>query len=60
MDLEERTLESVGDSCEVCGVRLTTREQEAVLERGGPALCTVHAAEHVGLPSDDEAPAQAD
>lgn len=60
MDLEERTLEQVGDSCEVCGVRLTTREQEAVLESGGPALCTVHMAEQVGQPADDESPAEAD
>jgi len=60
MDLEERTLESVGDTCEVCGVRLTRQEQEAVLERGGPSLCTIHMAEQVGVPGDDEAPAQAD
>ncbi len=51
MDLEERTLESVGDSCEVCGARLTDAEQQALLESGGPALCTIHAAEQV---DDDE------
>jgi hypothetical protein len=53
MDLEERTLERVGDRCEVCGVKLTAREQQAVLESGGPALCTVHAAEVVE-PVEDE------
>jgi hypothetical protein len=45
MDLEERTLESVGDSCEECGAKLTPAEQQAALESGGPALCAVHAAE---------------
>jgi uncharacterized protein with PIN domain len=49
MDLEERTLEPVGDRCEECGTRLTPAEQQAVLESGGPALCTVHAAEAVPL-----------
>jgi hypothetical protein len=45
MDLEERTLESIGDRCEECGAKLTSEEQEAALESGGPALCSVHAAE---------------
>jgi len=53
MDLEERTLESAGDTCEVCGAKLTDREQAAVMERGGPALCTVHAAEVVPLGEDE-------
>jgi hypothetical protein len=43
--LEEHTLESVGDRCEVCGASLTGREKEAALEAGGPALCSVHQAE---------------
>jgi hypothetical protein len=43
--LEEHTLESVGDRCEVCGTELTSRESEAALEAGGPALCSVHLAE---------------
>ncbi|HST40498.1 MAG TPA: hypothetical protein VLK58_13375 [Conexibacter sp.] len=59
MDLEEHTLETVGDTCEMCGVRLTTAEQQAVLESGGPALCTVHAAEQLPDPADDtQAPAE--
>jgi hypothetical protein len=45
VDLEEHTLESVGDRCEVCGAPLTDREKEAALEAGGPALCSVHLAE---------------
>jgi hypothetical protein len=53
MDLEEQTLEQVGDTCEVCGVKLTPREQQAVREGGGPALCSVHAAEVVEPVEDD-------
>lgn len=57
MDLEERTLERTGDTCEVCGAKLTDQEQAAVLENGGPALCTVHAAEVVPLGEDEPADA---
>jgi hypothetical protein len=53
MDLEERTLETVGERCEECGARLTERELEQVLESGGPVLCTIHAAE-VAAPDEDE------
>jgi hypothetical protein len=45
MDLEERTLETAKERCEECGAQLTDRETELALERGGPSLCTVHAAE---------------
>jgi uncharacterized protein with PIN domain len=45
MDLEEHTLEKPGDRCEECGAKLTPAEQQAVLESGGPALCSIHAAE---------------
>jgi hypothetical protein len=45
MDLEERSIEAVGDRCEECGAKLTQAELEAVLESGGPQLCSVHAAE---------------
>jgi hypothetical protein len=45
MDLEERTLETVGEHCEECGAKLTERELQLALEQGGPALCSVHAAE---------------
>jgi hypothetical protein len=58
MDLEERTLETVGERCEECGARLTETELKTALERGGPALCTVHASEETALDpggSDDPA-----
>jgi hypothetical protein len=45
MDLEERTLEQLGDRCEECGAKLTSQELQAAMESGGPALCSVHAAE---------------
>lgn len=55
MDLEERTLEDVGDRCEECGAPLTRDEQQAVLESGGPTLCKIHAAEVVPLADEDAA-----
>jgi uncharacterized protein with PIN domain len=45
MDLEEKTLDQVGDRCEECGASLTPAEIQAVMESGGPALCSIHAAE---------------
>ena len=45
MDLEERTLEHLGDRCEECGAKLTPQEIQAAMETGGPALCSIHAAE---------------
>ena len=55
MDLEEKTLEEIGDRCEECGVELTTEEQQAAMESGGPALCSIHAAEdEPGLAAEDE------
>ena len=53
MDLEEKTLETVGDRCEECGAKLTGRELQQVIESGGPVLCTVHAAEVVPLAEED-------
>jgi hypothetical protein len=53
MDLEEKSLETVGDRCEECGAKLTTRELEQVLESGGPALCTIHAQEEVPISDED-------
>jgi hypothetical protein len=52
MDLEERTIEQVGDRCEECGAPLTEREQQAVLENGGPTLCGIHAAELLAVDED--------
>jgi hypothetical protein len=54
MDLEEKSLESPGDRCEECGAKLTPQELQAVMESGGPALCSIHAAEdEPGLVSDE-------
>jgi methionyl-tRNA synthetase len=54
MDLEEKTLDQVGDRCEECGAKLTPQEIEAVMESRGPALCSIHAAEdEPGLAADD-------
>jgi hypothetical protein len=54
MDLEERTIEQVGDRCEECGAKLTNAELRAAMDSGGPALCSVHAAEdEPGLAADE-------
>ncbi len=54
MDLEERTLEHLGDRCEECGAKLTSQELQAAMESGGPALCSIHAAEdEPGLAAED-------
>jgi uncharacterized protein with PIN domain len=45
MELEEKSLPTPGDRCEECGAKLTATELEAVMESGGPVLCSVHAAE---------------
>lgn len=55
MDLEEKTLESAGETCEECGARLTEQELEAVLESGGPTLCAIHMAEVVEVPEEPAA-----
>jgi hypothetical protein len=53
MDLEEKTLDQVGDRCEECGAKLTPRELQAALESGGPALCTIHADEIVPVAEEE-------
>jgi methionyl-tRNA synthetase len=58
MDLEEKSLDQIGDRCEECGAKLTPAEMQAAMESGGPALCTVHADEVV--PVDDEGDAFSD
>ena len=55
MDLEERTLETVGDRCEECGAALTPEEIKAALESGGPTLCKIHAAEQVPVGEEEAA-----
>ena len=59
VDLEERTLEKLGDRCEECGTQLTEREMQLALERGGPVLCSVHAADVASLADDDDTGADA-
>jgi uncharacterized protein with PIN domain len=54
MNLEEKSLEPVGDRCEECGAKLTPAEIEAAMESGGPALCTVHAEEVVPVGEEDD------
>jgi hypothetical protein len=53
MDLEEHTLETAEEHCQECGARLTEQEMRAVLESGGPSLCTIHAAEVVPVAEED-------
>jgi hypothetical protein len=54
VDLEEKTLEQIGDRCEECGAKLTPAELQAAMESGGPALCSIHAAEdEPGLAADE-------
>lgn len=53
MDLEERSIEHAGDRCEECGAKLTPAEQKAVLESGGPVLCSIHADELVPVAEDE-------
>jgi hypothetical protein len=54
MGLEEKTIEDLPQSCEECGAKLTPQELQAAMESGGPALCSVHAAEdEPGLAADE-------
>jgi hypothetical protein len=59
MDLEEHTLEQAGERCEECGAKLTGRELELALERGGPTLCSIHLADVEDAVVDDDADAGA-
>ena len=54
MELEERTIEELPDHCEECGAPLTDAEKEAVLESGGPPLCSIHAAELLAVEDEPE------
>ena len=56
MALEDDSIAHLEDRCEECGAKLTPAELQAVMETGGPALCSIHAAEdEPGLAVDDEA-----
>jgi hypothetical protein len=54
MDLEEKTLDQIGDRCEECGAKLTPQELQVVMETGGPVLCSIHADEVVPLSEDEQ------
>ncbi|CAB4878003.1 unannotated protein [freshwater metagenome] len=54
MSLEERTIEPLGDHCEVCGTQLTQAELEDILQTGGPVLCAIHADDLVEDEDEDE------
>jgi hypothetical protein len=52
--LEEKSIEELPDRCEECGAKLTPAELQAAMESGGPALCSIHAAEdEPGLAADE-------
>ncbi len=54
MAAEDDSSARLGDRCEECGAKLTAQELQAVMESGGPALCTIHAAEdEPGLEADE-------
>ncbi len=54
VDLEEKTIEELPERCEECGAKLTPAEIQAAMESGGPALCSIHAAEdEPGLAADE-------
>jgi hypothetical protein len=54
MGLEEKTIEDLSDRCEECGAKLTPQEMQDAMESGGPALCSIHAAEdEPGLAADE-------
>lgn len=51
-------LDHIPDRCEECGTKLTSAEQQAALNAGDPALCSVHAAEDapaLAIEEEDEA-----
>jgi hypothetical protein len=55
MDLEPKTVEHLDKRCEECGATLTPAEQQAVLESGGPVLCTIHMQEVVPVADEEDA-----
>src|SRR5262249_34973237 len=50
MDLEEKSIEQIGDRCEECGAKLTPAELQAAMESGGPALCAVRRDDFARVP----------
>jgi hypothetical protein len=61
MGLEEKTIEELPGRCDECGAKLTPAEMRTAMESGGPALCSIHAAEDLpGLEADEAGFAQAE
>lgn len=58
MSLEEETIESAGDRCDVCGSALSEDEIAEALESDGPNICFACVDEQ-GLDGDDGDPALA-
>jgi hypothetical protein len=56
MDLEERTVEALPETCANCGAVLTDDEKQRILDEGTQvALCKICAAEADAVPDDDAA-----
>jgi hypothetical protein len=56
VDRDEKAVEDLPERCEECGAKLTPAEMQAAMESGGPALCSIHAAEdEPGLAADEAA-----
>jgi hypothetical protein len=54
MGVDEKAIEELPERCEECGAKLTPAEIQAAMESGGPALCSIHAAEdEPGLEADE-------
>jgi hypothetical protein len=54
VDLGEKPVDELPERCEECGAKLTPAEMQAAMESGGPALCSIHAAEdEPGLAADE-------
>ena len=53
VDLEERSIEQLPNSCQNCGAVLTDAEKQIALEGGAPVLCTTCAAEQVPVSEDE-------
>ena len=54
VNLGDKPVDELPDRCEECGARLTPAEIQAAMESGGPALCSIHAAEdEPGLEADE-------
>jgi hypothetical protein len=58
--LEERTIESLPDSCQSCGTTLTDAEKQTALDTGAsPVLCATCASEQAPAADDADADAEA-